>query len=130
MLAETAAEPRAKEAAQVTGDRAETCLPMGLPAAFRLDHLVPGPHAGLDGPAPIRQGRASTAHGGGGESPVGKRRADGAATEEEAPRDQRPEQPEQTQIRADGHVGSDRTQQESHTVDYGRHRANLPAYRV
>jgi hypothetical protein len=31
-----------------------------------------------------------------------------------------PEQPEQPQIRADGHVGYDRTQQDRNTVDYGR----------
>ena len=103
---------------------------MGLPAACRLDHLVPGPPAGLDGPAPIRQGRARTAHSVGGASPVGKRWEDGAAPEEEAPREQRPEPPAQTQIRADGPVGSDRTQQERKTVDAGRHRASRPASRV
>jgi hypothetical protein len=91
VLAETAAEPWAKEADQVTGDRAETFITMGAPVTFLLDHLVPCPHEGLDGPAAIRQGRARTAHGVGGESPVSQRREDGAATEEEAPRDQRPE---------------------------------------
>src|SRR5947209_11123563 len=103
---------------------------MGVPAAFLLDHLVPRPHEGLDDPAPIRQGRARAAHSVGGESPVGQRREDGAATEEEPSREQRPEQPEQPQIRADGHVGYDRTQEERNTVDYRRHRASLPEYSV
>ena len=103
---------------------------MGMPAAFLLDHLVPRPHEGLDGPAPIRQGRARTAHGVGGESPVGQRREDGAPTEQEPPRDQRPKQPEQPQIRADGHLGHYRTQQDRNTVNYGGHRVGLPEYSV
>src|SRR4029453_16622216 len=93
-------------------------------------HLVPRPYEGLDGPAPIREGRARAAHGVCGESPVGQRREDGAPTEQEPSRDQRPEQPEQPQIRADGHVGYDRTQKERNTVGYSRHRASLLEYSV
>jgi len=117
VLAETAAEPRAKEANQVTGDRAETFITMSLPAAFLLDHLVPCPYEGLDGPAPLCQGCARTADGVGGESPVGKRREDGAATEEEPTGEERPQEPEHTKMRADGHIGQYRTQQDSNTGD-------------
>ena len=90
-----------------------------MPAAFLLDHLVPRPHERLDGPAPIRQGRARASHGVGGQPPVGQRREDSAPTEQEAPRDECPEEPEQPQIRADGHVGQYHTQQDRDTVDYG-----------
>jgi len=130
VLADTAAQSRAEEADQVTGDRAETFIAMGVPVAFLLDHLAPRSDEGLDGPATIREGRSGATHGVCGQSPVGQRREDGAPTEQKSPRDERPEEPEETQIRANGHLGQYYTQQDRNTVDYGRHRASLQEYSV
>lgn len=69
VLADTAAEVWAEEADQVTRHGAEPFISMGAPPAFLLDHLVPRPHEGLDGPAPIRQRGSGAAHGVGGQSP-------------------------------------------------------------
>jgi hypothetical protein len=91
VLADTAAEVRAEEADQVTRHWAEPFISMGVPPAFLLDHLLPRSHEGLDGPAPIRQGGSRAAHGGCGQSPVGKCREDGPPTEQEPTRDERPE---------------------------------------
>jgi hypothetical protein len=88
---DTPPEPRAAEADQVTGHRADPFIPMGLPAAFLLDHLMPRLYEGLDGPASIRQRRARSAHSLCRQSPVGQRREDGASTEQASPREQRPE---------------------------------------
>src|SRR5207253_6726353 len=60
-----------------------------------------------------------------GDSPVGKRGENGAPAEQEPTGEERPKEPEQTKIRADGHVGQYRTQQDRNTVDYGGHRASL-----
>jgi hypothetical protein len=84
------------------------------------DQLLPCAHEGLDDPVlHTRRGRAGAAHGIGGQSPVGKRREDGAPTEQEPTGEQRPEPPEQTKIASDGHVGQCRTQEDSKAVDRG-----------
>jgi hypothetical protein len=130
VLPETATEPWAEEADQVTGHGAEPFIPMRLPPAFLLDDLAPGFDERLEGPAPIGQRCPRAADGLCGESPVGERREDGPPTEQKPTRDEPPEQPEQPQIGADGHLGQEHTQPDRNTVDYGRHRASLLEYSV
>jgi hypothetical protein len=117
VLAYTPAEPRAEEADQVTGHRAETFIPMGMPLVFLQEHLLPRLHEGLDGSAPICQGCSGASNGVRGESPVGQRGETGAPAEQEPTGDERPKEPEHTKIRTDGHVGQYRTQQDRNTVD-------------
>jgi hypothetical protein len=117
--AATIAEPRAAKADEVTGHGAEPFLPLGRPPTFLLDQRLPRVHEGLDGPSPIRQGRAGAAHGLCGPSPVGTRREDGAPTAQEPPGEPRPAHPEPTESGSDGHVGPYRTPQDSKAVDSG-----------
>jgi len=63
VLAETAAKPRTEKADEVTGHRPEPFIPLGAPATFLLDDLVPRLHEGLYGPAAIRQGRSRATDG-------------------------------------------------------------------
>src|SRR5215510_16164190 len=110
MLAHTAAEVWAEETDDVTRHRAETFIPMGVPPAFLLDHLLPRSHECGDRPAPICQGCSGASHGVCGESPIRKRGENGAPAEQEPTGDERPKEPEQPQIRADGHVSQYHTQ--------------------
>ena len=130
VLPHTPAELGAEEADQVTRHRTETFIRMGAPPTFLLDPVVPSPQEGLDGPAPIRQGRSRASHGVCREAEVGQCREDGAPTEQEPTGDQSPEEPKQRQIGANGHLGQEHTQQDRNTVDYGRHRASLQEYSV
>jgi len=104
--------------------------PLGVPAAFLSDDVLPHHYEGLNGPTAIRQRRASAAHGICGPPPIGECRGDRAATEQPPPRKQRPEEPEQPQIRATGYLGKKHTQQDRNTVDSGRQRASLQEYSV
>jgi hypothetical protein len=125
VFADTAAEVRAEEADQVARHRPEPFIPMGMPPLFLQDPLVPRLHQSFDGPTPIGQGCSGASHGVGGESPIRKRGENGTPAEQEPTGDERPQEPEQTKIRADGHVGQYHVQQDRNTVDYGGHRASL-----
>jgi len=124
-LPATPAPPWAEEADQGTGHGAKPVLPMRLPTAFLLDDLGPRFDERLDGPATRCQRCTRAAHGLCWQSPVGERREDGPPTAQKPTREQRPEEPEQPQIRPNRPLGSSHTQQARKTINYGRHRASL-----
>jgi hypothetical protein len=125
VLADTAAEVRAEDADQGASHRPEPRITMGIPPVCLQDHLLPRLPQGLDGPTPLCQGGSGASHGVCRESPIRQRGENGAPAEQEPTGEERPKEPEQTKIRADGPVGSYRTQQDRNTVDYGGPRASL-----
>jgi hypothetical protein len=120
----------AEEADQVTHYRTETFICMGMLPPFLLDPVLPSPQESLNGPPPIRQGRARAAHGVCRQAETGQGGEDGAPTEQEPAGEQGPQEPKQCQVGANGHLGQEHTQQDRNTVDYGRHRASLQEYSV
>jgi hypothetical protein len=105
VLPETATEPRADKADEIARHRTAPLIPMGVPLVFLVDHAVPRLPEGLDPPVSIGQGCSGTSHRVCREPQGGKGREGRAPTEQESTGDQRPEEPQEPQIRATRHLG-------------------------
>jgi hypothetical protein len=85
-------------------------VPVGLPVAVVLDHLLPGGQELRRAPATICERCPGTPHDRCWETEGGQAGNDGAAALEQATAEEHPQQVEETQIRAKGHA-SDYTRQ-------------------
>jgi hypothetical protein len=118
VFTETPPELRAEKSDEITRHGTVTVILMRAPAAFLLDHLLPGAEQRLDRPPSIRQCCPRTAHGIGGEAAVRQCRKDAASTEYKPPGHQRPQEPEEAQIRPDRDLHEHASQEDSDTIDY------------
>jgi hypothetical protein len=97
-------EARTPEAGQVTGHWTVAAMPVGLPVAIVLHHLLPGRQELGGAPAPIRERGPGPPYGRRTEPTIGARRDNRAAALEQAPAEQCPEEVEEAQIGATWHV--------------------------
>ena len=114
VFSRTPLQTRTPEASQVTGHGALAPMPVGLPAAIVLDDTLPGGQEPRGVPAPIREGGPGPPHGRRTEPEIGECGDERAATLEQPPTEQRPQEVEKAQIGTHGHV-RDHTRQ--HVID-------------
>jgi hypothetical protein len=92
-------------------------MPVGLPAAVVLDHVLPGSQEPRCVPGPIRECGPGTPPSRRGETQGSEARDNGAAALEQATAAQHPEEMEETQIGANGYIRDHTRQNAVDTVE-------------
>ena len=92
-------------------------MPVGLPVALVLHHLLPGSQELCGAPVTIRQGDPGPPHGRRTEPKISECGDDRAAALEQTPAEQCPQEVKEPQIGANGHVYDDTRQNVIDTVE-------------
>ena len=105
-------------------------MPVGLPAAVVLDHVLPGGQEPRCVPASIRERGPGTPRRRCSETKVRETRDDSAAALQQATAEQHPKEMEEPQIGANGYLCDHTRQKAIDTVEYGGHQVSSLQYEV